>query len=65
MAVQPSDIQIGSTIAVKSVFGKGPIVYGTVRAIEAIDDGQVVVDYDTGSAIYWCYLSQVVEVTQR
>lgn len=64
MAIQVSDMQLGSTIAVKSVFGKGPIVYGTVRKIEKLDDEQVVVDYENGQTTFWCYLHQIVEVIQ-
>lgn len=61
MAVQLEDIQLGSVISVRSQFGHGPIVHGTVRVIDA-DAG--VIDYTTGNKTYWCYLNQIIEVTQ-
>ena len=61
MTVQLEDIQLGSVICVKSQFGRGPVVYGTVRVIDA---GAGVVDYTLGDRTYWCYLNQIIEVTQ-
>lgn len=61
MTVQIEDIEPGNVICVKSEFGHGPVVYGTVRCIDASNR---VIDYTTGNKTYWCYITQVIEVTQ-
>lgn len=60
----------GDTIKVRSGFGNGPIHVGTVLGVcEDIKNGLPGVDYsmegDTNGFSHWCYLDQVLAVTNK
>lgn len=63
MIVDVEQLKVGSVIEVRTRFGNGPIITGTIVGVEWDTDRQCkVVVYDHGDDMSWAYLDQIVRV---